>query len=210
MSLTTWIRDFVFTPLSIAVWRRVRSGRLTSAITALLVVTVMTLVGLWHGVSWTFVGFGALHGVLIAVWYGAVGTGRKLTTPQRVLSAVLFQSVLMASLVLFRADSVGGAGRMLNAIASGAGLLTISDAWIGLVLAALAVFGLQVVELRSGVSALGRRLAAVRSNPRLLPVFVVMAIAIFYMKGLTLEGVWISPSEPFFNQGQEKFIYFQF
>ena len=210
ISLTTWIRDFVFTPLSIAAWRRFRSRRLTTAITALLVVTLMTLVGLWHGVSWAFVGFGAAHGVLIAVWYLAVGTGRKLTTPQRVVSAVLFQVVLMASLVLFRSGSLDGAAGVFNAMMSGEGASSLNDAWIGLALAAVAVFAFQVIEARSGVTAMGRRLAAIRTNPRLLAVFVISAIAVFYFKGLTLEGVWISPAEPFFNQGQEKFIYFQF
>ena len=77
MSLTGWIRDYVFTPLSMAAWRRFRSRRAAPVVTLVLVISLMTLVGLWHGASNNFVLFGALHGLLIGVWYLAVGDGRR-------------------------------------------------------------------------------------------------------------------------------------
>ncbi len=210
ISLTAWIRRYVFTPLSLAAWRLAPSRRTAPVVTLMLVVTLMTLVGLWHDVSLRFAAFGALHGLFIGVWYALVGTGRRMTTRSRILSTVLFQVALLTSMVLFRAKTISAAGGMLTALAGNSGAEMLGDAVLGLAIVTVAVFCLQVVELRAGIGALGRRLATLRADPRLFPVFVVLALGIFYMKGLTLEGVWISPAEPFFNEGQEKFIYFEF
>lgn len=209
ISLTSWIRDYVYTPLSFEAMRRV-PARWTPAVTFVLVILLMIGVGLWHDASINFVVFGGLHGVLIGLWYAAIGTGRRLTARQRLASVVLFQVILMGSLMLFRADSLGGAGRLLAAIGSSDGATTLTDAAVGLGLATLAVFGFQLIELRAGIRAMGRRLVVWRGNVRLFPILVIATCAVFYLKGLTLEGVWISPADPYFNQGQEKFIYFEF
>jgi D-alanyl-lipoteichoic acid acyltransferase DltB (MBOAT superfamily) len=54
ISLSTWFRDYVYIPLG---GRRVARGRWYCN----LMITFL-LVGLWHGASWTFVAWGALHG----------------------------------------------------------------------------------------------------------------------------------------------------
>ncbi len=59
MSLSFWIRDYVFLPL--AVWRREIWWR-----SAVLVVS-MVLFGLWHKASWLFVLWGCYHGVLLVL-----------------------------------------------------------------------------------------------------------------------------------------------
>lgn len=166
----------------------------------------MTLVGLWHGASTNFVLFGMLHGVLIGIWYALVGTGRRLGPRQRIISWALFQVVLMFSMTMFRADTLGGAFEMIRAaLIGGAGTADVNDALVGLGLSGAAVYMFQRFELRPS-----RRLARFRSNLVLFPVFLMLILVVLYMKGLTLEGVWISPGDPFFNQGQEKFIYLKF
>jgi D-alanyl-lipoteichoic acid acyltransferase DltB (MBOAT superfamily) len=66
MSLSAWIREYLFFPL--ARWWKERMGgsfpRLTQTITNVL---VMALVGLWHGNTLTFVVWGALHGIYLSV-----------------------------------------------------------------------------------------------------------------------------------------------
>jgi alginate O-acetyltransferase complex protein AlgI len=57
ITLSTWVRDYVFMPLS-----RRRKGRL---VLYRNMVVVMVLVGLWHGANWTFVAWGAYHGLLL-------------------------------------------------------------------------------------------------------------------------------------------------
>jgi len=66
MSLSTWFRNYVFTPFSRALMRtRLRSRRLTMILMAQVV--TMVLIGLWHAVAWNFVLWGLWHGV--GLWF---------------------------------------------------------------------------------------------------------------------------------------------
>jgi alginate O-acetyltransferase complex protein AlgI len=59
ISLSTWLRDYLFIPLGGSrggAWKTCRNLLIT-----------MTLGGLWHGASWTFVAWGVLHGLLLIV-----------------------------------------------------------------------------------------------------------------------------------------------
>jgi len=57
ITLSLWLRDYLFMPLS-----RMSRGRFVLYRNLIL---VMLLVGLWHGANWTFVLWGAYHGVLL-------------------------------------------------------------------------------------------------------------------------------------------------
>ncbi|SIN93258.1 alginate O-acetyltransferase complex protein AlgI [Singulisphaera sp. GP187] len=57
ISLSTWLRDYLFIPLGGSLRSRRR--------TYLNLLVTMTLGGLWHGASWTFVIWGAFHGFLL-------------------------------------------------------------------------------------------------------------------------------------------------
>lgn len=59
MSLSSWIRDYVFIPLGGS-----RGGRVMTALNLFL---AMVLAGLWHGAAWTFALWGLWHGVGLAV-----------------------------------------------------------------------------------------------------------------------------------------------
>jgi alginate O-acetyltransferase complex protein AlgI len=70
ISLSTWLRDYLYIPLGGSFggkWKTVRN----------LLVT-MLLAGLWHGANWTFVVFGAIHGVALTV--ERLLTGRRGAT----------------------------------------------------------------------------------------------------------------------------------
>lgn len=58
ISLSTWFRDYVYIPLGgnrVSLWRNLLN---------LMIVFVVS--GLWHGAGWTFIIWGALHGVAVA------------------------------------------------------------------------------------------------------------------------------------------------
>ena len=57
ITLSTWVRDYMFIPFS-----RGKKGRLVLYRNT---VVVMVLIGLWHGANWTFVLWGAYHGFLL-------------------------------------------------------------------------------------------------------------------------------------------------
>jgi alginate O-acetyltransferase complex protein AlgI len=58
ISLSTWLRDYLYVPLG--------GNRGSRASTYRNLFLVMLIGGLWHGAAWTFVVWGALHGVLLA------------------------------------------------------------------------------------------------------------------------------------------------
>jgi hypothetical protein len=87
----------------------------------------MLLGGLWHGASWTFVAWGAVHGACLVanqLWRGARikmprlnGALSRVPKPLRVaVSWGATFSVVLASWVLFRAATMQGALSMLSAM----------------------------------------------------------------------------------------------
>jgi D-alanyl-lipoteichoic acid acyltransferase DltB (MBOAT superfamily) len=104
ISLSTWLRDYLYIPLG-----GNRRGRIR---TYLNLIATMLLGGLWHGPKWTFVIWGGLHGVALALnraWRERFGERLTSTTLLRALSTLgTFHFVLLAW-VFFRADSVRNA-----------------------------------------------------------------------------------------------------
>ncbi len=108
MSLSSWIRDYVFFPLA-ARWRS-QGGRLIA------VVGAMCIFGAWHGLAATFLTWGLYHGLVLV-------TQRVLErSPLRVIKAPLVVrwalTLLFINLswILFRVDSLEQAGRMYGAL----------------------------------------------------------------------------------------------
>lgn len=59
ISLSTWLRDYIYIPMG-----GNRKGRVRTHVNQM---TTMVVGGLWHGASWMYVIWGALHGVLLIV-----------------------------------------------------------------------------------------------------------------------------------------------
>ncbi len=94
ISLSTILRDYLYIPMG--------GGRDGTWATCRNLMVTMLLGGLWHGANWTFVGWGAYHGLLlIASRYGILGTAR---VPDWLRGAVTFVLVVVGW-VLFRATS---------------------------------------------------------------------------------------------------------
>ena len=77
MTLSMWIRDFVFTPLSKSIMRKFGPASANHAI-AFSVLVAFTLVGMWHGNAAHFIFFGILQGLGLAfVHYYTVWLKRR-------------------------------------------------------------------------------------------------------------------------------------
>ncbi len=102
ISLSTWLRDYLYVPLG--------GNRFGERARYRNLLITMLLGGLWHGAAWTFVAWGAIHGVLLAA-HRYVSGGRKITDrrePLTVLTAakiVLTFHVVTLVWIPFRADS---------------------------------------------------------------------------------------------------------
>ncbi len=59
ISLSTWLRDYLYIPLG--------GSRFGKWLTYRNLMITMLLGGLWHGASWTFVIWGAIHGLALAI-----------------------------------------------------------------------------------------------------------------------------------------------
>ena len=59
ISLSSWLRDYLYIPLG--------GNRKGAAGTYINLMLTMLIGGLWHGASWTFVFWGGLHGLYLAV-----------------------------------------------------------------------------------------------------------------------------------------------
>jgi alginate O-acetyltransferase complex protein AlgI len=59
ISLSTWLRDYLYIPLG-----GNRRGRVRTYVNLML---TMLLGGLWHGANWTFVVWGGIHGAALAI-----------------------------------------------------------------------------------------------------------------------------------------------
>ena len=111
ITLSRFLRDYLYIPLG--------GNRCGAARQAVNVVATMLLGGLWHGANWTFVAWGGLHGVALAVNHVWSGRGLRLPRPAAWLATLLF---VMAGWVLFRSPDFATAGRTLTAMAGLHGL----------------------------------------------------------------------------------------
>ena len=115
MSLSFWIRDYVFFPLM-----RLRREAWWRNLSLLI---AMVLFGLWHKASILFLLWGAYHGLLLLLHRQVEGLQRRFDwTPPRIpwtaLSWVSTISLVNLGWIFFRANSLHQARQMLAAILS--------------------------------------------------------------------------------------------
>jgi D-alanyl-lipoteichoic acid acyltransferase DltB (MBOAT superfamily) len=107
ISLTTWLTDFIFTPVSI----RYRDWGKSGLIIAILLTFLVS--GIWHGANWTFILWGFLHGCYFIplILRGTMNKKKKINTgylpSMQVFLNILGTFVLvMLTNVIFRSNSI--------------------------------------------------------------------------------------------------------
>ncbi|HVE38741.1 MAG TPA: MBOAT family O-acyltransferase [Planctomycetota bacterium] len=134
ISLSTWFRDYVYIPLG---------GRQGGAGVVFL---TFLLSGLWHGAGWTFLIWGAYHGVLVAL--NRVAGRLTAWRPPPWISGLLTFHLVLVGWVLFRASSAADAFYILGHLTSGVGSLdTFIDRQLNWFLGGLGVLALLVADL---------------------------------------------------------------
>ena len=110
MTLSGFLRDYLYFPLG--------GGRVGPMRRHLNLMIVMVLGGLWHGASWTFVFWGALHGIYLVInhlWRNkiAIRLGRLDVALNPFYAILTFLSVVVGW-VFFRASTFGTALNILS------------------------------------------------------------------------------------------------
>jgi alginate O-acetyltransferase complex protein AlgI len=185
ISLSTWLRDYLYIPLG-----GKRRGEVRTYANLLV---VMLLGGFWHGASWNFLVWGAIHGGWLALErrMGKTSFYAAAPGPLRVLLTFL---IVNLAWVFFRAADLPAAIHYLKALA-GAGegsaaavlvraTLYSPDHVLALAAAALvAFFGVQTWDL----------------SKRVTPLRGAFALGLFAWSAVALSA-----------QGFNPFLYFQF
>jgi D-alanyl-lipoteichoic acid acyltransferase DltB (MBOAT superfamily) len=97
ISLSTWLRDYLYIPLG--------GNRGGSGSTTRNLLLTMLVGGLWHGANWTYVLWGGLHGLALAI-ERLLGPSRGTGQTRRWWRRILVFHVVCAGWILFRAPSL--------------------------------------------------------------------------------------------------------
>jgi len=192
MSLSTWLRDYIYIPLG--------GNRLGRVRQYLNLFATMLIGGLWHGASWTFVIWGGMHGAALAA-DKLFGRGGKtapegaFAKPRAVLGWFFTLNLVVFLWIFFRAHDLSVVGSILGRLGHGwhaQGIVEMASARRALV---------AIMAIGAGLSLAPRRLSstlvrgfASAPAPVRAGVFVVLAQCIVQMRGTE-----ITP-----------FLYFQF
>lgn len=198
MTLSRWIRDYVFTPLTFMSRRSPKLG-------LLWLVVAMALCGLWHGAAWTFVLWGLWHGAMLVAnqtllkpLFAGLDSGPGARAGLRGLAAWAVTTFgVFAGWLLFRAQTMGQVGAMLNALVSFSGgvrprVLRENEVLV----AAVFVLGVLLVQLSRG--RFGGLADWLRGRPRLRAALV---------GGIAVLGTL---AVIVFDKQSQAFVYFQF
>jgi D-alanyl-lipoteichoic acid acyltransferase DltB (MBOAT superfamily) len=178
MTLSRFLRDFLYIPLGGS-----RGGRLLTYRNLML---TMVLGGLWHGAAWTFVLWGAFHGLGLIAEHAL---GGRLRLPAWLRWFVTFHLVVFGW-ILFRSQSLALVGTFLSRLLV-PGPATLASATV--IAAIVIVIGLQLLPT-GPLTAL--QLHFERLRPVALAVLLALVIA------------FVGATVP--SQGVPPFIYFRF
>ncbi len=186
MTLSRWLRDYLYIPLG--------GNRKGEARTYANLAATMLLGGLWHGAAWTFVVWGGMHGLALAVGRLRREHGLADETPTgwalRRRRFVTFHLVAFAW-IFFRADSFGTAWDVIERLFTAWGQPS-PLVGTGVVLAILAGIASQYMPAR-----IPQMLMARFSELGVAFQVVVLAVALMVTHAMGPQGV-------------APFIYFRF
>ena len=188
IGLSSWLKEYLYIPLG-----GNRKGKLRQYIN--LFVT-MLLGGLWHGASWTFVLWGAMHGLALCI--------DKLLPKKRfskgifkALGILMTFSFVSFLWIFFRADSFDIAWSIIS------GMFTLQD---GIVQPFFWSFVAIVVVLVAFVIAICR--SAKNNEPQINGFYPLLKLNT--VKGLTIFFIGIGLVLCLGFTGEHPFVYFQF
>lgn len=138
ITLSTWLRDYLYIPLG--------GSHRGHWMTSRNIMITMVLGGLWHGASWTFICWGAYHGLALVVHrqYERLVPDRQPGRWSAWATAVLTFGIVLAGWVLFRSETPAMSASLWRSMAglNGTGLTGLLSlsliAWLAMAVAALA------------------------------------------------------------------------
>lgn len=193
ISLSSWLMEYLYIPLG-GNRRGVRRTYINLFLT-------MLIGGLWHGASWTFVAWGALHGAALCihkVWMKLSGHGKdyKGSKVGNVFSAIATYIFVIFCWIFFRAPTFSVAWDMIS------GIILWQDGTM--YISSWCIFGIAVIAAATLAAALRSR----RENISVSGFYPAVSLSTVW--GLTIFLVFIGITFGLAYTGSNQFIYFQF
>lgn len=122
ISLSSWLRDYLYIPLG--------GNRVSVSRWYFNIFITFLLIGLWHGANWTFVFFGATHGIYMIIGSATKKARQKfaeLTGLQKIpgirhfIQVLIVFSLVSFGWIFFRAESIGQAFYIISHLGSSLG-----------------------------------------------------------------------------------------
>jgi D-alanyl-lipoteichoic acid acyltransferase DltB (MBOAT superfamily) len=196
ISLSTWFRDYVYISLGgnrVVKWRWYYNLFITFLVS-----------GLWHGAEWTFVIWGAIHGI-----YMVIGTASarfrenvnrmmgitKLPRLYKFLQVLITFVLVYFSWIFFRANNLGEAIEVLknHFVFGGTAQINLFRIQGDFYIAFISILVLLILDFGEERFSLSYRI-------RTLPIPVKTVLVIIFIAVVLMFGVW----------NEADFLYFQF
>lgn len=98
ISLSTWFRDYLYIPLGGS-----KKGFFRHQFNLFF---VFLMSGLWHGASWNYVIWGALHGIIVVIWGLIPSISFIPSIIQKTLGIIVNFTVVTLAFVFFRSSTI--------------------------------------------------------------------------------------------------------
>ncbi|MFC1754722.1 MBOAT family O-acyltransferase [Thermoproteota archaeon] len=116
ISLSTWLKDYLYIPLG--------GNKKGALATYRNLALTMILGGLWHGAAWTFVAWGAYHGILLIFYRTSKFLRNIITLPKGtlikklsfIIRVLFFFHLVCLGWIIFRAQSLTQAVYMIHSL----------------------------------------------------------------------------------------------
>ncbi len=193
ISLSTWLQEYLYIPLG-----GNRKGTVRTYVNLLL---TMVIGGLWHGASWTFVVWGALHGAALCIhklWGKLLGRGKdfKGTFWGNFFSGVCTYIFVVFCWIFFRAETFTCARDVIVGIFTWQNGIMYISTWV--------VLGIICVLVATIIAYIRSRLQQTKFDgfyPAMSLTTIRGQVTLFVVIGIII-GLSYTGSNPF--------IYFQF
>jgi D-alanyl-lipoteichoic acid acyltransferase DltB (MBOAT superfamily) len=220
ISLSTWLRDYLFLPLAYYFTRKMPGKNYLKLRSDKLIYTFSTMItfllcGLWHGASWTFVIWGAIHGfyLIVAVWTKKLSSNvytflkiKKASVLRNAVDIFITFHLVLIAWVFFKANSLSDAVYIITHIfplklndfimllsSTGAAETALGLTKRGLILAIISICILEIVHFLQSRGSVRQILS---QKP------ILLRWAIYYLLIISIIS--------FGEFHMQEFIYFQF
>ena len=189
MSLTSWVTDYVFTPLNFS-FRKFRQWGMIMAI-----IINFLIVGLWHGASWNYVIYGLYHGLLFVplILMGKMSSSNtirinRLGLPviSDIMRMLLTFVLVVFGMLIFRCSSINQFIAELSSVRFS--FFSIPD--VGAVTNWLFVFVMVLVEWCHRNRDNGLEISYMRRKPIRWSIYLILILFIFLNGGETTGFIY--------------------